>query len=239
MAGTSLATALADLPITRASALTTGAQSQPLTRGSEVEARYQRTLDGLAPLLGPGLRRGASYLVEGSTSLCLALAAGVSQGGSWCAAVGMPQLGLQAAAGLGVNLERFAVVPDPGSHWLEVTATLADAVDLILLTPPTRATDSDVRRLAARLRQRSCTLVVHANTWSGIEARLTVTDSQWQGASGDGRGYLNARHARVTVSGKGAPASERLWLPAPDGGVRRYIPSSESGRRGSQLQAVR
>ena len=235
MTGTSLATALADLPITRASALSSGARSQPVTSGTEIEARYHPTLDGLSGLLGPGLRRGSSYLVEGSTSLCLALAAGTSKAGSWCAAVGMPQLGVQAAAGLGVDLDLFAVIPDPGNHWLEVTATLADAVDIILLKPPTQARDGDVRRLAARLRQRGSTLVVQANQWSGLEARFTVTDSRWLGATGDGRGYLNARHAQVTVSGKGAPVTERLWLPAPDGGVRPFIEQAAS----TTLRAVR
>lgn len=235
MAGSSLATALADLPITRASALTVGARPEPLTSGSEVTAHYHPTLDGLGGLLGPGLRRGTSYLVEGSTSLSLALAAGASQAGSWCAAVGMPQLGVQAASGLGIDLERFAVVPDPGSHWLEVTATLADAVDIILLKPPGHARDGDVRRLAARLRQRGSTLVVQSSTWRGLEARLTATDSQWLGAADDGRGYLSARHARVTVSGKGAPVTDRLWLPAPDGGVRPFSEQSTA----PALRAVR
>lgn len=177
-------------------------------------------LDGLASLLGPGLRCGASYLVEGSVSLCLAMAAGASQDGGWCAVVGMPGLGMQAAAGLGIDLDRLAVVPDPGDAWPDVVATLADAVDVIVLSPQPAVRDSDVRRLAARLRQRGCTLLVHGRRWSGVEARLTVTDSHWLGAHPDGRGYLSARHALVTVSGKGAPLTERLWLPAPDGGVR-------------------
>ena len=234
MAATSLATALADLPITRASSL---ASAAPLAVGSEVNAQHNRVIDGLSGLLGPGLRGGYSYLVEGSLSLCLAMAAGASMDGGWCAAVGMPRLGMQAAAGLGIDLERFAVVPDPGSHWLEVVATLADAVDVILLSPPSRARDSDLRRVAARLRQRGSTLVVHGQHWLGTEARLTVTDSQWVGAGSDGRGYLNARHALVTVSGKGAPLTERLWLPAPDGAVR---PADEITSAASPvLRAVR
>lgn len=220
--------------MTRASALPIGVRSGSLATGSDLEIHYHPTLDGLSGLLGKGLRRGTSYLVEGSTSLCLALAAGASRAGSWCAAVGMPQLGVQAAAGLGIDLERFAVVPDPGSHWLEVVGTLADAVDVILLTPPDAVRDTDVRRLAARLRLRGSTLVVHANRWSGLEARLTVTDSQWQGVTGDGRGYLNARHAQVTVSGKGAPLTQRLWLPGPDGGVRPF-----AEQPAASLRAVR
>lgn len=204
--------------------------------GSEVEGHHHRVIDGLGSLLGAGLRCGASYLVEGSTSLCLAMAAGASQDGSWCAAVGMPRLGMQAASSLGIDLDRLAVVPDPGSHWLDVVATLADAVDVILLSPSAPARDSDLRRLAARMRRRGSTLIVHGRRWSGIEARLTVTDSQWVGASADGRGYLSSRHALVTLSGKGAPVTERLWLPAPDGGVR---PAAETAAGAPLLRAVR
>ncbi|WP_106849590.1 hypothetical protein [Blastococcus sp. Marseille-P5729] len=232
MTATSLATALADLPVSRASSLLS--EAPPLLAGAEVEAGHHPVTEGLRGLLGTGLRRGASYLVEGSTSLCLAMAAGVSQEGGWCAAVGMPRLGMQAAAGLGIDLQRFAVVPDPGSHWLEVVATLADAVEVILLAPEAPVRDADLRRLAARLRQHGSTLIVHGRRWSGIEARFTVTDSHWAGAHTDGRGYLSARHALVTLSGKGAPVTERLWLPGPDGGVR---PVDESPER--VLRAVR
>lgn len=240
MATTSLATALADLPIMRASSLASAART-PLQAGSDVEGRYHRVVDGLTGLLGAGLRCGSSYLVEGSTSLSLAMAAGASQDGGWCAAVGMPQLGAQSVAGLGIDLDRFAVVPDPGNHWLEVVATLADAVDVILLAPSAPGGDGDLRRLAARLRQRGCTLVVHGRRWSGAEARLTVTDSQWVGVGSDGRGYLSARHALVTLSGKGAPVTERLWLPAPDGGVRpvERTGSAPAGSTHPSLRAVR
>lgn len=234
MATSSLATTLADLPITRASSLATAART-PLATGSQIEPGHHRVLDGLSGLLGPGLRRGASYLVEGSLSLCLAMTAGASQDGGWCAIVGLPGLGVQAAAGLGIDLDRLAVVPQPGTHWLEVTATLADAVDVIVLSPQASARDADVRRLAARLRQRGCTLVVHGRRWIGTEARLTVTGSQWVGTLPHGRGYLSARHALVTLSGKGAPVTERLWLPAPDGGVR---PACETGGAAA-LRAVR
>src|SRR6476660_8273685 len=79
-------------------------------------------LPALEPLLpGAGLRRGSVVAVSGSTSLLCALLAGASQAGSWCAVVGLPDLGLVAAAGLGVALERLALVPDPGSQWPVVT----------------------------------------------------------------------------------------------------------------------
>ena len=42
----------------------------------------------------------------GATSILLALLAGASAAGSWCAVVGMPSLGLVAAAELGIALDR-------------------------------------------------------------------------------------------------------------------------------------
>src|SRR5947209_20263387 len=47
---------------------------------------------------------------SGSTSLALALLAGASGAGSWCAAVGLSSLGIVAAEELGVVLDRFPLV---------------------------------------------------------------------------------------------------------------------------------
>ena len=58
---------------------------------------------------GPGTQATAAT----AAALALALAAGPSAGGSWAAAVGMPDLGLVAAAEAGIALERFALVPYP------------------------------------------------------------------------------------------------------------------------------
>ena len=52
--------------------------------------------------------------LRATTPWPLAVAMAASQTGSWCAAVGLPALGLVMAAGLGVCLERLALVPDPG-----------------------------------------------------------------------------------------------------------------------------
>jgi hypothetical protein len=59
-------------------------------------------------LPGGALRRGSTVSVVGSTALILALLAEATQQGSWAAITGMPELGVVAAAELGVDLERFA-----------------------------------------------------------------------------------------------------------------------------------
>lgn len=226
------AAALADLPLQRASSLSAATSSPSVVPpevipGSEVAKRYQPTLPGLIGLLGgTGLKRGVTYLVESSTSLAMAMLAGPSEAGAWSAAIGLPSFGTHAAECLGIDLDRLALVPDPGEHWLDVVATLSDALDVLVVHPPGRPRDADVRRIAARMRQRGSTLIVLGSSWPGSELRLTVGRSTWLGLDRDGHGHLAARHAPVTASGRGRPYVERMWLPAPDGTVRPYEPST-------------
>lgn len=192
----------------------------------------------LLPVLGPleplfpagGLRRGSVVSVGGSTSLALSLLAAASASGSWCAAVGMPALGLAAAAELGVALERFPLVPAPArgegaGGWAWVVAALADACDVVLARPPAHVKGADVRRLTARVRERGSVLVL-AGTWpEPAEVQLAVVSSAWEGL-GQGHGRLWGRRVEVVAGGRGAAARERrvgLWLPHPDGGLREVV----------------
>jgi hypothetical protein len=207
-------------------------------------------LPALEPLLpARGLRRGSVVAVEGSSSLALALAAAASAGGSWCAAVGRPPLGLLAAAEVGMVLDRFprVPVPDPSAGarpggWAWVVATLLDALDVVIAWPAMsgRAVrPGDARRLAARARERGSVLVVaEARGWpEAPDVRLAVTRSEWIGpGAGDGR--LRGRRVEVVAGGRGAAARERratLWLPAPGGGVTA---ASEDGASGGADEAT-
>ena len=176
-------------------------------------------LEGLLP--DRGLRRGSTVAVSGSTSLALALLAAPSAAGSWCAAVGLPSLGLVAAAELGVALERFPLVARPGGEWPAVVAALLEAVDVVLLCPPPHVRTADARRLVARARERGAVLVVTGSTGLPADVRLTVASAEWEGI-GRGHGRLRARRMAVVASGRGAAARERrvsLWLPGPAGTV--------------------
>jgi hypothetical protein len=138
------------------------------------------------------------------------------------AAVGLPDLGIVAAAETGIALERLALVPAPGpSAWTAVVAALLDAVDVVLVRSPPRLPPAQARRLAARARERGAVLVP-VGAWSQpADLRLAVTSSTWQGL-GQGHGHLQARRAEVTISGRGAATRERrflLWLPSPDGTI--------------------
>jgi hypothetical protein len=179
----------------------------------------------------PGLRRGATVVVDadhavpGAVSLALALVAEASTAGSWAAVVGVPDLGLVAAAELGVRLERVALIPDVApAQWVTVVGALLDAVELVIAHPPAHLRQGDARRLTARARERGSTLIPlrPGRAWTdGADIRLTVAGGRWDGV-GSGEGHLVSRELTVTTGGRGAaaqPRTVRLWLPAPDGAV--------------------
>jgi hypothetical protein len=208
---------------------------QPVALAGERLLPVHPALSGLLP--GGGLRRGSTVAVAGSTSLALALVAGPSAAGSWCAAVGVPSLGLVAAAEAGVAVGRLALVASPGPDWAAVVAALLDALDVVLVRPPDRVRAGDARRLVARARERGAVLVP-LGRWEGADVRLSVVSASWQGVE-EGAGHLRARLVEVAAEGRGAaarPRRARLWLPAPGGQVlaaapRPAVPTSGSGIR--------
>jgi membrane protein implicated in regulation of membrane protease activity len=165
-------------------------------------------------LPGGSLVEGAVYSVERSTTLALALLVGASAAGAWCGAVGVPDIGVEAAARFGIELDRFVLVPHPRNQWLTVIAAMTDVLKVVVTRPSVRVRAGDVSRLVARLRQRGSTLIV-LGPWPQSEARLRVVDSTWRGV-GHGHGYLAARQITVSVTGRmiaGRPRTETLWLP--------------------------
>jgi hypothetical protein len=187
------------------------------------DERLLPVVPALQPLLpGRGLRRGTTVAVGRSAALALALVAGASAAGSWVAAVGLPDLGIVAAAETGIALERLALVPAPGAKaWPTVVAVLLDAVDVVLVRSPAGLPAGQARRLAARARERGAVLVPFGAWSEPVDLRLAVATSAWLGL-GQGHGRLQARRVEVVVVGRGAATRElraRLWLPAPDGTI--------------------
>ncbi len=172
------------------------------------------THPALARLLpGGALQEGASYSVDRSLTLLMLLLAAPSAAGVWCGVVGVPEFGIEAAAGFGIDLERLVLVPRPGDQWLAATAALADAMGVIVTRPPRQASDASVARLSARLRKRGAVMLV-LGSWPQSEAMLSITGSAWSGIS-EGHGHLGTREATVTVTSRaaGRPRSARLVLP--------------------------
>ncbi|MFC6156837.1 hypothetical protein [Kribbella jiaozuonensis] len=179
-------------------------------------------------LAGASLRGGSVYSVRGSAALVMALMAGPSAEGAWCGVVGVPSFGAEAARGLGVDLERLVLVPDPGRDWLSVVAALVDALTVVVVRPPGEVTPGEASRLAARLRTRGAMLIAYGS-WPGSEARFEIESNTWTGL-GDGEGLITARRATVAVTGRRSAVRSRrqdLWLPGPDGTVRPAEPTQE------------
>jgi hypothetical protein len=190
----------------------------------------------LRPLFpGGGLRRGGTVtlttpetsgdaLATGSTSLLFALLAEASAAGSWCAVVGLPRLGLVAAAEAGVALERLALVPNPGPEWGPVVAALLDGFDIVVASAPAAVSAAVTNRLAARARQRGAVLLPVGLRWLGADLTLEVVNAAWQGLE-QGRGRLRRYRAEVLAYGRGVAARPRrahLWLA---GGARPVEPA--------------
>ncbi|RZU65199.1 hypothetical protein EV379_1522 [Microterricola gilva] len=197
-------------------------------QATTLDERALPTLPALASVLpGGALRQGSVYSVSGSTTLAMAMLAAPSAGGAWCGVVGVPDFGVEAAARIGIELERLVLAPSPGDQWLTVTAALVDVLTVVVTRPPRRVGDADAARLSARLRQRGATLVVLGD-WPQSEATLRIDDSDWRGL-GAGHGHLSGREATVTAGGRpgaGRPRSARLWLPDAHSGVRASEPRS-------------
>ncbi|MHB8244246.1 MAG: hypothetical protein ACYDGN_02670 [Acidimicrobiales bacterium] len=168
-----------------------------------------------------GLQRGTTTIVSptgagegmqvaGSTTLALELLAGVSMDGHWCAAVGLADLGLLAAAGRGIALDRLLLVPFPGGagRWQQVLAALFDGVEAVLFAPVVPVRPADARKLSVRAKNRGSTLIVldRHRYWSEPgDLRCSVVSSTWSGL-GEGHGLLSARSVEIEVSGRGAAA---------------------------------
>lgn len=166
-------------------------------------------------LPGGVLRRGQVTAVTGSTTLLLTLIARASAGGAWVAAVGMPSLGLVAAAELGLDLERLALVPRPGADAALAAGALLDGMDVVVLGPGAALVDADRRRLAARARERGSVLVP-ATPWTGAHVTLAVTAIRWDGAA-QGDGWLRHQHLEVSRTGRGAARPWRTTVALPLG----------------------
>lgn len=171
----------------------------------------------LADLLPVPLPRGTVAVLSGARSLLLSMVAAVTAAGGNAAIVGQPDIGLLAAAEMGADLSRVAVIPDPGTDPVEVAAVLVDGMDLVVLglggrrVSPTRA-----RAVVARARNKGCTLLVTGGDWQGAPTRLAarvcgydIAPAPW-GTPAPGFGRISG--VRLQVSGM--CAGRRVMSPA-------------------------
>lgn len=154
-----------------------------------------------------GLRAGGAYALGRSGALLTTMLAAPSAAGIWCAVVGIPEFGVEAAQDAGINLARIAFVPDPGDRWIAVVGALAEAIGVVAVRPSGRIGDAEAARLAARLRERHAVLLVQG-TWPLAEARLDIDHREWSGL-GVGHGLLERCTAGVAVASRRSGALRR------------------------------
>ena len=171
-----------------------------------------------------GLSRGTVASSVGATTVPMAIIAEATRSGATVALVGLPRLNLAAAMDLGADLERVAVVTDPGVDPLEVTGVLLDGIDLVVLGPETgygkrrgAVPPSRARVIAGRARKQSSTLLVMGE-WPGAAVRIEseVTEYRHVPALRSGYGRIGGFGVDVRVSASGArPVSGRFDLTGP------------------------
>ncbi|MEU4316090.1 hypothetical protein [Nocardia sp. NPDC024068] len=188
------------------------ATSVPVAPATSVRREILPVPPALAPLLPDhGLVKGTVVAYTGAGSLLAGLLAAVTGPGGHAAAVGLPRLGLLAAAEMGARLDRLAVVADAGHDPAEVAAVLLDGMELVVLglggaaVPPSRA-----RVLAARARGKGATLLVTDGSWPAPDLRLESRVAGYTGL-GTGSGRIRSISLDIEVrTGTGAPSRGRL-----------------------------
>ncbi|NNE96481.1 MAG: hypothetical protein HKN24_10680 [Acidimicrobiales bacterium] len=196
---------------------------RPTTLSKEQLLEVPVVLEPLFPW--GGLQRGWSVGITGNGSWALTsalLAPSLGEEG-WLAVVGAPLVNLAAGAEVGLRMDRVLVVETPpAGQWGTVITSLLEAVQAVVIAPPTRIGDRDARRIAARLREQRGVLV-HLDggtTWpNALDSDLVCTTDEWQGI-GEGHGYLRYRRLTIEASGRRSAAKRRsvsVWMPGPDG----------------------
>lgn len=178
-------------------------------QGADLGEKRLPTHPAIADLLPEGvLVGGSAYQVAGSMTVLQAVLAGPSLAGGWCAVVGMPDFGAEAAAAAGIDLERLVLVPTPGERWWPVLSALVETMTAVAVHPPALPAAGDLARLQAKLRTAESILVVDAD-WPGSRATLTVTGRRASGL-GAGRGLLTGRELDVVSVGRGGRRAATL-----------------------------
>jgi hypothetical protein len=173
----------------------------------------------LGEVLPGGLVRGTVVVVEGevgagATSAGLSLCAAATAVGEWAGAVDLHgTLGGEAAAELGVTLERFVVARRvPPDRWATTVAVLLDGMTVVVAEVPRHARPNDARRLVARARERGAVLVPVVwppATWPATATRRLHADGDsWSGLS-VGSGLLASRPPTVRIARPDQATRER------------------------------
>lgn len=221
------------------------ATEQLSVRADEAIIEVSPPLEALLPL--GGLQRGSTLHLKGPAShtLMFSLLVEPTQQGKWAVVVGAADIGLSAAADLGVALERLVLVDQPPrSAWATVLGACIGAFDLVIIAPGSVNSVDGGRRLRARVRERGTVLLQldgSSPVWGeGAETELTVTSQRWDGL-GVGHGHLSARQVTVATRSRRSGARRwvtSLWMPDQDGVLRSVTENADDVYAGADVDRL-
>ncbi len=165
----------------------------------------------LAGLIGGGLVPGGVYSISPSLTLALGLATEAVAESGWCAAVGFPNLGIEAVAECGISLDRFVSIPTPKEHWATVVGAVCDGFTVVIARSPASVPAATASRIAAVARRAGAVLIV-LGEWPGATARLDIDGVRNLGI-GDGHGLLTGRDITVRAVNRGIAKTAVLPWP--------------------------
>lgn len=165
----------------------------------------------LSGLIGGGLVPGGVYSLSPSLTLALGLATEAVAESGWCAAVGFPNLGIEAVAECGIDLGRFVSIPHPKEHWATVVGAVCDGFTVVVARSPAAVPAATASRIAAVARRTGAVLIV-LGEWPGATARLEVDSVRNLGIE-DGHGLLTGRDIRVRAVTRGITKTAVLPWP--------------------------
>lgn len=181
-----------------------------------------------------GLVRGRvlSCRGAGASSVAFSVASAALAGGAWMAIVDVDTFGADAAAELGVPLERVVRVdsapkapsaPSPVlsperqvAEWVDVMGAAVDGFDIVVTrVPASLRTDrrpAAVRKLGSRVQQRGAVVLVLGDAGAlGSDITLTTQRTVW-GGLGQGSGHLRRRQIDIEAAGRRQPNVRRCSL---------------------------
>ena len=168
---------------------------------------------GLRPGTSVAVRAAKPSLEAAALRSAITLAAGVVPPDGWVAAVGVPSVGVVAAAEAGLALDHLVFLAAPTTLWGTVAIAAVDAFDVVVLSVPPRPRVAEIRRLTGRARERGTTVIAvgpGAAAWGG-EARLVTSAVEWDGL-GDGHGTLRSCRVSIELDGRGAVQPRQVDL---------------------------
>lgn len=202
-----------------------GDRIAPITLAKERIIPVAEPLRGLFAEGGLVRGRVLSCRGEASSSMAFSLVREAMIGGAWLAVIDVATFGADAAAELGVPLERVVRVSTEVSaaspeaqvaDWIDVMGAAVDGFDLVITRVPAALRQdrrpASVRKLSSRLQQRGSVVIVLGDTGAlSNDVTLTSTRSVWSGL-GQGAGHLRRRRIEVEAMGRRQPGTRSCML---------------------------